>query len=373
MHTGTVASMKKLQGALQSVSTFSRGFWRYWRLGEPAPSSNHLVQKLYSFTDGRSNDILFRILESNRKEPLLRLGWDATSLVSDAGIADPSIQDAVRTLAQDGVVVLPHRLKPETVQELRDLASFGELETETYGTVAKGQASGDYLEVPRTGTGTCNGFDPSNPQFPFYGVPRRVLVQNRIIQGLLCDPYLLAVATGYLGVFPVVTKPSMWWDTDAVPDGLRPRPFHTDSGCLRWIKVGINLTDTSFETPHFVFVKGSHRPNASTRSLTKRLSNRMCLSDKEVNELCPDRIVHCYAPAGSITLADTRGIHKGELSQRGNRLILYFGLEGSAFNNLDGIIPVSSVGDQLSKAMNARPFAYQFFRVGDPAEPSQSH
>lgn len=373
MHIRSLMPVGKVQGALQSVSTFSRGFWRYWRLGEPAPSSNHLVQKLYSFTDGRSNDILFRILESKRRESLRRLGWDATSLVSDAGIADPSIEAAVHALAQDGVVVLPHRLKPEAVQELRDLASSGELETETYGALPTGQASGDYLEVPRTSTGTCKGFDPSNPQFPFYGVPRRVLVQNRVIQALLCDPYLLAVATGYLGVFPVVTKPSMWWDTDAVPAGLRPRPFHTDSGCLKWIKVGINLTDTSFETPHFVFVKGSHKPNASTRALTKRLSNRMCLSDKEVSELCPDKIVHCYAPAGSITLADTRGIHKGELSHRGSRLILYFGLEGSAFNNLDGIIPMSSVGDQLSKAMNARPFAYQFFRVVESEGSSQVH
>jgi hypothetical protein len=81
-----------------------------------------------------------------------------------------------------------------------------------------------------------------------------------------------------------------------------------------------------------------------------------------VQDVCPERIVRLTAPAGSITLADTRGIHKGELAQRGHRLILYFGLEGSAFNNVDVPIPVNKVGSELGKAMTARPFSYQFFR-----------
>jgi hypothetical protein len=155
----------------------------------------------------------------------------------------------------------------------------------------------------------------------------------------------------------------MWWDTDFVAQGIRPRPFHVDSGCLRWLKVGINLTETTLESPHFVYVKGSHRPNKTTRALTKRLASRMNLSDQEVTAVCPEKIVHVTGPAGSIMLADTRGIHKGELSMRGHRLILYFGLEGSAFNNIDKPVPVSKVGSQLEKAMSARPFSYQFFRA----------
>jgi hypothetical protein len=89
----------------------------------------------------------------------------------------------------------------------------------------------------------------------------------------------------------------------------------------------------------------------------------MNLSDKEVNDVCPEKIVHVTAPAGSIVLADTRGIHKGEVSMRGHRLVLYFGLEGSAFNNIDKPLPVNKVGSELGKAMSARPFSYQFFRA----------
>jgi hypothetical protein len=349
--------MTDLGGSLRGVGAFGKGLWRYWRFGEPAPESNFVVQKLYAYTDGRSNDILFRILESKRKEPNLRFGVDGESLVSDPDMADPSIEGMVLTLKKDGVVVLPSRLKKEVIEDIYELASTCTLNATTYGPPVT------LATLPIVDRGESSGIDPHHPRYSYYKVPRELLLENHYVQRLLCDPYILAVAASYLGVSPVVTKPDMWWDTEFLPSGLRPRPFHTDSGCLRWLKVGINLTDTTFESPHFVYVKGSHNPNKNTRPLTRRLASRTNLTDQEVSEVCPDRIVHLAAPAGSITLADTRGIHKGELSMRGHRLILYFGLEGSAFNNIDRPIPLTKVGSELSKAMSARPFSYQFFRV----------
>jgi hypothetical protein len=360
MNTKSGSQLTKVREGFNKVGVFGRGMWRYWRDGEPAPESNFIVQKLFAFTDGRSNDLLFRILEAKRKEANLRLGWDGESLVSDAGILDPTIEEAVRTLREDGVVVIPPRLKKETVQNLYELAVSCSLETANYGPVAADHVPGQ-TTISTTERGTSNGIDPSQPRYSLYKVPRSLLLENQNVQRLLCDPYLLAAATRYLGVFPVITKPDMWWDTDYLPRGHRPRSFHTDSGCLRWLKVGVNLTDTTFETPHFVYVKGSHKPNSRTRPLTRRLMSRMDLSDKEVTDACPEKIVHVTGPAGTITLADTRGIHKGELSMRGNRLVLYFGLEGSAFNNIDKPLPLNSIGSELGKAMSARPFSYQFF------------
>lgn len=349
--------------ALNRVGSFSRGMWRYWHRGEPAPESNFVVQKLSTYTDGRSNDFLFRILEAKRKEAGRGLGWDGASVVSEAGILDPSIEGVVRNLKEDGVAVIPPRLKKESVQNLYELALSSPLNTTTYGPLASDCAAGTQTTLPIADTGTSSGVDPCHPRYSVYEVPRALLLENHYVQCLLCDPYLLAVATRYLGVFPVITKPDMWWDTDFLPPGLRPRPFHVDSGCLRWLKVGVNLTDTTLESPHFVYVRGSHRPNRGTRPLTRRLTNRMSLSEKEVQEVCPEKIVHVTAPAGSITLADTRGIHKGEISMRGHRLVLYFGLEGSAFNNIDKPILLNKVGSELGKAMRARPFSYQFFRT----------
>jgi hypothetical protein len=363
MKTKTGFRFTQFREGFSRVRAFVKGIWRYWRFAEPAPESNYIVQMLYAYTDGRSNDILFRILESKRKEPHFRLGWDGASLVSDAGIFDPSIDEAVRTLKEDGLVIIPPRLKKEAVQSLYELALSCPLKTMTYGSLAGDQFPGTQSTIPIAQTGTSHGIDPSQPRYSVYEVPRVWLLENHYFQCLLCDPYLLAVATRYLGVFPVITKPEMWWDTDFVPSGLRPRPFHVDSGCLRWLKVGVNLTETTLESPHFVYVKGSHNPNRATRPLTRRLARRMNLSDKEVTELCSEKIVHVTAPAGSIMLADTRGIHKGELSLRGHRLILYFGLEGSAFNNIDKPLPLNQIGSELAKAMSARPFSYRFFRL----------
>jgi hypothetical protein len=352
-----------LRETLGRVGGFTHDIWRYRRLGAPAPDSNYIVQKLYAYTDGRSNDILFRILESRRKESNPTLAFDGPSIVTQTSALDPSVEDIVHTLKEDGVAVIPPRLNKVTVQNLFELSLSCSLRTKTYAPLPANQVAGTHSTLPIADTGTCNGIDPSQPRYSVYEVPRSLLLENYYVQRLLCDPYLLAVATKYLGVFPVVTKPDMWWDTDYVPAGLRPRPFHVDSGCLRWLKVGVNLTDTTLETPHFVYVKGSHNPNRTTRPLTKRLVSRMNLSDKEVQDICPEKIVHVTSPAGSITLADTRGIHKGELSSRGNRLILYFGLEGSAFNNIDQPVQLNNVGRELASAMKARPFSYQFFRT----------
>lgn len=354
--------MLPLKESFHNVTAFGTGIWRYWRHGEPAPKSNFVVQKLYAFTDGRSNDVLFRMLESRRQETDPSFDWDGNSLDHSSESSRSSIDDTVRRLKDDGVVVIPPRLKDDALQSLYGLAETAQLRTTTFGPLPNGQAAGTQVNIPIVDRGTSEGIDLRQPRASVYEVSRALLLENRYLQSLLCDPYLLTVATRYLGVFPVVTKPDMWWDTDQIPSGLRPRPFHTDSGCLRWLKVGINLTDTTLDTPHFVYVKGSHHPNRTTRPLTRRLSSRMNLSDAEVREICPENIIHVTAPAGSITLADTRGIHKGELSHRGHRLILYFGLEGSAFNNIDKPVPINQVSDQLAKAMAARPFSYQFFQ-----------
>jgi hypothetical protein len=355
------AGMSKPGEILKRVGAFCGGMWRYWRSGEPAPESNYVVQKLYAYTDGRSNDFLFRILESRRREADVGLGWEGTSLLRDGRSLKPNTGEIIRTLKEDGVVVLPVRLKKETIENLYELAVSCRLETGTYRPPAASEAPGTLTTTRIAQTGTSQGMNPCEPRHAVYTVPRSLLLENESVQALLCDPYVLAIAAGYLGVFPVVTKPDMWWDTDFVPEGLRPRPFHTDSGCLRWLKVGINLTDTTVESPHFVYVKGSHNPNRETRPLTRRLASRMNLSDREVRDVCAEKIIHLTAPAGSVTLADTRGIHKGEIAERGNRLILYFGLEGSAFNNIDQPMPLNHVGSELAEAMNARPFSYQFF------------
>jgi hypothetical protein len=362
MNTTIAPRLTKIKHGLRNVGIFGRGMWRYRRLGEPSPESNYIVQKLFALTDGRSNDLLFRILESKRKESALTVCGNDASLLNRADVSEQSIDQVVRALRNDGVAVVPWRLPAETIQDLYKLAMSCPMKTITYGPPADPEP-GAQPSVPVAARGTSDGIDTTHPLHSVYEVPRDLLLENQNIQRLLCDPYLLAIATRYLGVFPVITKPEMWWDTDFVPTGLRPRPFHVDSGCLRWLKVGINLTDATLDSPHFVYVKGSHNPNKATRLLTRRLMSRMNLSNKEVEDVCPEKIVHITPPAGSITLADTRGIHKGELALKGHRLVLYFGLEGSAFNNIDKPTPLTKVGSELGKAMSARPFSYQFFRI----------
>src|SRR5215472_13326282 len=102
--------VSKVGGAFSKIGSFGTGIWRYWRFGEPAPESNHVVQRLYGYTEGRSNDILFRVLDRRRRETDPSIPWKGESLLNQPNASDPSIEEAVRALKRDGIVVLPHRL-----------------------------------------------------------------------------------------------------------------------------------------------------------------------------------------------------------------------------------------------------------------------
>ena len=171
--------LSDLTRTLGELRTFGRGAWRYWRLGEPAPQGN-LVHKLYAYTDGRSNDILFRILESKRRESDLTFSWNGVSLETDS-ISDRGIEAVVRTLKADGVAVVPPRLKEEAVRSLYELASSCSLKTTTYGAPGPEYARGIHFEVPIVETGTSSGVDPSNVRCSVYSVPRERLLENRYV------------------------------------------------------------------------------------------------------------------------------------------------------------------------------------------------
>jgi hypothetical protein len=95
-----------------------------------------------------------------------------------------------------------------------------------FGSPQADQAPGNQkTTIPIAEKGTSKGIDLSQARYSVYTVPRSLLLENHYIQSLLCDPYVLAVATRYLGVFPLITKPDMWWDTDFVLLGFAPDHF----------------------------------------------------------------------------------------------------------------------------------------------------
>src|SRR5579863_9571713 len=137
-----------LRETLGRVGGFTHDIWRYRRLGAPAPDSNYIVQKLYAYTDGRSNDILFRILESRRKESNPTPAFDGPSIVTQTSALDPSVEDIVHTLKEDGVAVIPPRLNKVTVQNLFELSLSCSLRTKTYAPLPANQVSGTHSTLP---------------------------------------------------------------------------------------------------------------------------------------------------------------------------------------------------------------------------------
>ncbi len=150
-----------------------------------------------------------------------------------------------------------------------------------------------------------------------YDVPEEDVVQSAAAQRVIADRSLLAIATRYLGTCPVQDLVAMWWSTsrDDGAASAAAQKFHFDLDRLRFLKVFVFLTDVDADTGPHVYVPGSHRD----LPWELRVDGRH--SDAEVTarlDRPPERI---SGPRGTIFLADTRGLHKGQPLRRGQRLV----------------------------------------------------
>jgi hypothetical protein len=101
--------------------------------------------------------------------------------------------------------------------------------------------------------------------------------------------------------------------------------WHRDSAQYSQIKSILYLSDTTYESGPFQYLRGSHTPLAFIKGLTKGLygSDKFRFSEQEVDrylKFFPEQRVETFsAPAGTLILADTRGLHRGSPIMSGSR------------------------------------------------------
>lgn len=92
--------------------------------------------------------------------------------------------------------------------------------------------------------------------------------------------------------------------------------WHRDITDKRQTKAILYLSDVDESLGPFLYLKGSHRPFAMVKDILRgRLGfYQERFEDSEIealNAVVPGRLVTFTAPAGTLILADTRGIHRG--------------------------------------------------------------
>ena len=189
---------------------------------------------------------------------------------------------------------------------------------------AMDEGGGSAFEVPH--------YDRSRPVGVRYDLFPDDVISDDIVQKLMADLSLIAVAQSYLKARPIVDVTALWWNTDFSEraDCEAAQLFHFDMDRIKWLKFFICITDVDHKSGPHSFVAGSHRTGAIPPELLTAGYAR--LTDNEVKKHFDEkRLVEFCATRGTILAEDTRGLHKGKRVELGDRLMFQIQFSNSLF------------------------------------------
>jgi hypothetical protein len=141
------------------------------------------------------------------------------------------------------------------------------------------------------------------------------IVRAPHVMALFNHPRLLALAEAYIGCKPTLDNVGCWWSysSRAVPKGTQK--FHRDFDSIGGFKVFFYLTDVGTEQGPHEYVRGSQA--RQTLDTGAAIADDLLWQHYE-----SERTLVITGKAGTSFLADTFGIHRGQLPAQGVRLML---------------------------------------------------
>lgn len=167
------------------------------------------------------------------------------------------------------------------------------------------------------GTSITRAFCETQPADMAFGIhyPKDVVDCPHIME-LVNAPSVIQLATEYLGCTPTLSCLGVQWSFPTNSPSLA-QCFHRDDEDWKYLRFLVYLTDVDEGAGPHVYVKGSHRDK-----LPLRLK---FYSPEELAQLYGARnLFKVFGTRGTGIVADTSGIHKGELPTVKPRLILTF-------------------------------------------------
>ncbi len=251
-----------------------------------------------------------------------------------------SMERALNQLNVDGYAILDTKFSLEIVQELATY--FASAPCTLTSDQELNMAPEDRVVV-----------DFENPLAVKYSVDTNTVLMNATVRKMLLDRGLLQIAQEYLGSTPIVDIVTAWYSfPTANPSHEAAQLFHFDLDRVRWLKAFFLLTDQTIETGAHVYIPGTQRDGGISSDLLAKGYTR--LEDPEVEAFYPkESWKSMVAPAGSILLEDTRGLHKGITLQRDHRLMLQFEYTQTLFGHVPFLatVPLDDYQDEYWNAM----------------------
>lgn len=141
------------------------------------------------------------------------------------------------------------------------------------------------------------------------------IVRAPHVIALFNDPRLLALAEGYIGCKPTLDNVACWWSYSQRSAAKGTQKFHRDFDSIGGFKVFFYLTDVGTDQGPHEYVRGSHAQQ--TLDTGAAIADDLLWKHYEYG-----RTLVCTGKAGTSFLADTFGIHRGQLPTKGSRLML---------------------------------------------------
>lgn len=264
-------------------------------------------RRLFVLTQGKSNDWISQQLSKKQPPYLLKDPDGVLGKLDDMKIR--SIADKIK---ENGYYIFDTKLAPENIDALIQFAM---------------EAEADLIPPSKEGV-KKSVYNRLNPLSPRYQFSEQDVMRNSLIQKLAADPTLFAVAQNYLESKPIQDLTAMWWSTPFSTEASSEAAqlYHFDMDRFKFIKFFFYLTNVDTHNGPHCYVKGSHK------HLPENLWKDSRIQDKEVFEsFAKEDLQEIAGPKGTIIAVDTRGLHKGKVLEKGERLILQFEFTNSLF------------------------------------------
>ncbi len=202
-----------------------------------------------------------------------------------------------------------------------------------------------------------SAFDPDAIRAVRYDLAEADVIEAAAAQRLLADESLLAVAQQYLEAAPVQDMVAMWWSAAAEgqPSSAAAQLYHFDLDRLRFLKVFVYLSDVDGTTGPHSYVRGSHQYGPKAFRLDQRYTDAM------VEAEFGDAPVTIAGPRGTVFLADTRGLHKGQSLETGSRLVFQMEYTTSLFGQAVQRLHVDNPTPEFKAIVHRFPWTFRRF------------
>lgn len=294
-------------------------------------------RRLFAWTNGKWNDLLtFFIKLFNPKIQLKKI---------NGILASEPFDKIMNQLKSKGYYICDTKLNENAINKIIKFS----LENDGRYLVK----AGDYGKYADEKTKYKQNDEVNSPRFQF---DMQDIFKCPELVEIFFDKSLLNIAQDYLGSRPIADLTAFWWSKKVQGNDLQnsaAQKYHFDMDRIKFLKFFFYLTDVDLETGPHCYVEGSHA------YLHPQFRGRGRFEEDEVAKAYgKEKIKKITGPKGSIIIADTRGLHKGDPLIRDERLLFQVQFSNSMFGAFYPKIQMNQANQRIRQEIEDYPLTY---------------